>query len=203
MHFGTLSHVYSVKHFEVARQQTHHQRLAPLPQNFSLDCSTVHHCLNRFWYREGRRIVCTCLSYTLCFLSSILLLAMWKNFFFNNRELCTSCYYRFISDQLLVLPARRLSLSLKPTQAFLFFQLIELSDFLFVSELVSLSARDSRNSLWRKWVPSDPSLCTTWFVTIYYALNVSEDSDLLVFSGNLSCLCCRDIATLEIFHWNI
>jgi hypothetical protein len=68
-------------------------------------------------------------------------------FFFNNRELCTSCYYRFISDQLLVLPARRLSLSLKPTQAFLFFQLIELSDFLFVSELVSLSARDSRNSL--------------------------------------------------------
>lgn len=150
----------------MARQ---HTSLAPLPQNFSLDCSTtVLTDSDIVRPTEEGRIVCTCLSYTLCFLSSCSWLC--EIFFFYNRELCTSCYYRFISDQL-VLPRR---LSLKPTQAFLFFQLIELSDFLCIWA-VSLSARDSRNSLWRKWVPSDPSLCTTWFVTIYYALNVSED----------------------------
>jgi hypothetical protein len=99
MHFGTLSHVYSVKHFEVARQQTHHQRLAPLPQNFSLDCSTVHHCLNRFWYREGRRIVWYLSILHALFPLLDLALGYVKEFFFLTTE---SSALLVITDSLVI-----------------------------------------------------------------------------------------------------
>jgi hypothetical protein len=71
-----------------------------------------------------------------------------KEFFFLTTE---SSALLVITDSLVIscwsfqlVDSLSLSSQLKH---FLFFQLIELSDFLFVSELVSLSARDSRNSL--------------------------------------------------------
>jgi hypothetical protein len=124
--FGKLSHAYSVKHFEVARQHMHQSRsFAPRPpQDFFS------------W-----------LQYTVRFF--------------------------FVSDEL---------------------------------HLLLFSASDSRNSLWRK--KKKGSFRSSTFAQLGSSpyttriIYVSEDDSAGFFLEILTCLCCRDTATLEIFHWN-
>lgn len=106
------------------------------------------------------------LVYLTRFVSSPLALGYVKDFFFTTE----SSALLVITDSLVISWSFLVDSLSSQLKHFCSFNSLSCQIF-FVSELY-LFLQGIRG---RKWVPSDPSLCTTWFVTVYYALNVSED----------------------------